>query len=234
MLLLLLSYVARDKRMLLLLLCLTMFTINSFFIDQPWDELDFSIKPSGSDILTYENHARLILEGDGLRGGADIFWYSPGYRYFLFLIHIIFGDSWGIAWKFILSLTILLIAHTNRNLKPLPFFIILFLVFDNVQNLYIFGLSETVALVFLLISLNLKSKSVLFPLFIAFATLIRPEILIVSLLLLLVNDNLVEAKAKASYERTGPAQTLGLGQVSPGVTKPWPGQGPDISYEYKS
>ena len=191
----LISLVARDKRMVLLLLCLTILIVNSFLIDQPWDELDFSIKPSGSDILTYENQARLILEGDGLRGGADIFWYSPGYRYFLFLIHIIFGDSWGIAWKFILSLTILLIAQTNRNLKTLPFLIILFLVFDNVQNLYIFGLSETVALVFLLISLNLKSKSVLFPLFIAFATLIRPEILIVSLLLLLINRKNIKISA---------------------------------------
>ena len=126
---------------------------------------------------------------------ADIFWYSPGYRYFLFLIHIIFGDSWGIAWKFILSLSILLIAQTNRNLKTLPFLIILFLVFDNVQNLYIFGLSETVALVFLLISLNLKSKSVLFPLFIAFSTLIRPEILIVSILLLLINRKNIKFSA---------------------------------------
>ncbi len=108
--------------------------------------------------MTYENQSRLILEGDGLRGGADIFWYSPGYRYFLFLIHIIFGDSWGIAWKFILSLTILLIAQTNRNLKPLPFLLILFLVFDNVQNLYIFGLSETVALVFFINFTKLKIK----------------------------------------------------------------------------
>jgi len=183
----LLTYLAKDKRILLLLLCLTILTVNTFLIDPPWNELDFSIKPSGSDILTYENQSRLILEGDGLRGGADVFWYSPGYRYFLYLIHIIFGDSWGIAWKLILSLSILLIAQINRNLKPLTLAAILFLVFDNVQNLFIYGLSETVAFIFLLIALNIKSKSILFPLFLASATLIRPEILFVSTLLLLIN-----------------------------------------------
>ena len=173
--------------MILLLLCLTILTINTFLVDSPWNEIDFNIKPSGSDILTYENQSRLILEGDGLRGGADVFWYSPGYRYFLYLIHIIFGDSWGIAWKLILSLSILLIAQINRNLKPLTLAAILFLVFDNVQNLFIYGLSETVAFIFLLIALNIKSKSILFPLFLASATLIRPEILFVSTLLLLIN-----------------------------------------------
>ena len=183
----LVSFLAKDKRMILLLLCLTILTINTFLVDSPWNEIDFNIKPSGSDILTYENQSRLILEGDGLRGGADVFWYSPGYRYFLYLIHIIFGDSWGISWKFLLSLSILLISQLNRSLKTLPLLACLFLVFDNVQNLFIFGLSETVALALLLITLNIKSKHILFPLLLASATLIRPEILLVSALLLFIN-----------------------------------------------
>ena len=59
------------------------FVLLSFIIiDYPWSDFDLIVKPGGSDSLTYENQARLILEGDGLRGGASIFLYSPGYRYF--------------------------------------------------------------------------------------------------------------------------------------------------------
>ena len=114
--------------------------LNTFIIDLPWNQLDFNIKPSGSDILTYENQARLIFEGDGLRGGADVFWYSPGYRYLLYFVHIIFGDGWGIAWKTILAVTIFLIYKISNRYEILPILLVLFLVFDNVRNLYLFEL----------------------------------------------------------------------------------------------
>ena len=48
-------------------------SLNFFIIDEPWNLLDFNVKPSGTDILTYENQARLILEGEGFRGGEDVF-----------------------------------------------------------------------------------------------------------------------------------------------------------------
>ena len=58
---------------------LHIFILLSFIIiDYPWNNFDLIVKPGGSDSLTYENQARLILEGDGLRGGADVFLYSLG------------------------------------------------------------------------------------------------------------------------------------------------------------
>lgn len=180
---------SKNKKHAFIVLTLLLLSLNSFLINEPWNILDFNIKPSGTDILTYENQARLILEGDGLRGGADVFWYSPGYRYFLFLIHVVFGDSWGVAWKFILSCSILLIGNLNKKLKITSAMVAFFLVFTNVQNLYLFGMSETVSILFLLLSLNTSENKYLPPLFIAFATLIRPEILLVSVLILFVTRN---------------------------------------------
>tara|TARA_B100002019_G_scaffold104047_3_gene89547 strand:- start:994 stop:2985 length:1992 start_codon:yes stop_codon:yes gene_type:complete len=180
---------SKNKKHVIIVLTLLLLSLNSFLINEPWNILDFNIKPSGTDILTYENQARLILEGDGLRGGADVFWYSPGYRYFLFLIHVVFGDSWGVAWKFILSCSILLIGNLNKKLKITSVMVAFFLVFTNVQNLYLFGMSETVSILFLLLSLNTSENKYLPPLFISFATLIRPEILLVSVLILFITRN---------------------------------------------
>ena len=74
---LVLIYFLKDSKQLdYLSIGLIYLVLNTFIIDLPWNQLDFNIKPSGSDILTYENQARLIFEGDGLRGGADVFWYS--------------------------------------------------------------------------------------------------------------------------------------------------------------
>ena len=92
-LLLLFTYFSNIKNIELIYFFSLYFTLSLLFIDPPWNTLDFLIKPSGSDILTYENQARLILSGDGLRGGADIFWYSPGYRYLLlsFMSSLVMG-----------------------------------------------------------------------------------------------------------------------------------------------
>jgi len=50
-------------------------------------------REGGNDFLTYEGQARTILEGGGLRGGESVFVYSAGFRYLVFLQHMIFGDS---------------------------------------------------------------------------------------------------------------------------------------------
>ena len=163
--------------------------LNTFIIDLPWNQLDFNIKPSGSDILTYENQARLIFEGDGLRGGADVFWYSPGYRYLLYFVHIIFGDGWGIAWKIILAVTIFLIYKISNSYEILPILLVSFLVFDNVRNLYLFGVSETLSLLFVLLSIVNKKHTIISSIFLAVATLIRPEIILFSILFLIINKS---------------------------------------------
>jgi hypothetical protein len=53
--------------------------------------------PVGNDPLTYMSQGYSILATGSLKGGETIFFYSPGYRYFLFLLHIVFGDGAAIA-----------------------------------------------------------------------------------------------------------------------------------------
>lgn len=185
-LLLLFTYFSNIKNIELIYFLSLYFTLSLLFIDPPWNTLDFLIKPSGSDILTYENQARLILSGDGLRGGADIFWYSPGYRYLLFIIHVIFGDGWSVAWKFILTSTAFILLKINSDkdifLKTTSFLLVLFLFSDNIRTLYLYGMSETLSLLFFLMGLYITNFRVS-SLFILIATLIRPEILLVALLI---------------------------------------------------
>lgn len=54
---------------------------------------DSTIMGAGEDWLTYETWAFNILEEGSLRGGRDIFYNQPLYRYWLAGLHIIFGDS---------------------------------------------------------------------------------------------------------------------------------------------
>ena len=162
-------------------------TVSYLVIDPPWDQLNFLIKPSGSDILTYENQARLIFEGDGLRGGESVFWYSPAYRYILFLIHIIFGDGWMTSWQFILSLVVYLLSTINQRVNLATFTFSLFLLLDNIRNLFLFGMSETVSLLLIIYSIYVvksEKNSQIATISLSIAVLIRPELIMFSLLFL--------------------------------------------------
>jgi hypothetical protein len=50
-------------------------------------------RTGGDDFLTYESFARDILESGTLRGGEDVFVYSPGFRYLVYAQHRLFGDG---------------------------------------------------------------------------------------------------------------------------------------------
>ena len=157
---------------------LQIFTLLSFvIIDYPWNQFDLIVKPGGSDSLTYENQARLIFEGDGLRGGVDVFLYSPGYRYFLYIVHIFFGDFWNVAWIFLLSSGVILIMRNSQKFNPITFLFIFFLISDNVRNIFLYGMSEASSLIFILSALySFKlQKKYLGTLLIALGVLIRPE-----------------------------------------------------------
>lgn len=135
------------------------FILLSFIIiDYPWNVFDLIVKPGGSDSLTYENQARLIFEGDGLRGGASVFLYSPGYRYFLYLLHLFFGDFWNVVWIAMLSLCVNLIFLCSKNINPISFLFVIFLISDNVRNIFIYGMSEASSLMLFLISTYLLKK----------------------------------------------------------------------------
>ena len=135
--------------------CLLIFCylMNLLLVDYPWDKLDFYLRPGGSDSLTYESQARLIMLGDGLRGGSDVFFYSPGYRYVLNLLHYIFGDGWFIAWYSILSICLFYFLRYSLNLLSSGKFIIFvfpilgftYLTSNAIQRIFRFGMSEAIS-----------------------------------------------------------------------------------------
>ena len=51
------------------------------------------IRFDGTDMLTYESFAREILSTGTLRAGEDVFYYQALFRYVVYLLHIIFGES---------------------------------------------------------------------------------------------------------------------------------------------
>ncbi|MFL2658799.1 MAG: hypothetical protein ACJ0GT_00085 [Candidatus Actinomarina sp.] len=181
---------------------LHIFILLSFvIIDYPWNNFDLIVKPGGSDSLTYENQARLMLEGDGLRGGASIFLYSPGYRYFLFLLHTIFGDFWNVVWIAILSLCVNFIYLNADRYNPISFLFILFLISDNVRNIFLYGMSEASALVLFLISIYLINREKIFPgvLLMGIGVLVRPETGLYALLVLFLNYKKLKLRNYASF-----------------------------------
>ena len=89
----------RNSSEIFILTILTTFLL----LDFDFKILDEYIRPGGSDSLTYEYFSRLVLEGNFLEGGEGIYTYSPGTRYFLFFLHIAFGER--LKYIFILFFT---------------------------------------------------------------------------------------------------------------------------------
>lgn len=157
---------------------LQIFSLLSFvIIDYPWNNFDLTVKPGGSDSLTYENQSRLIYEGDGLRGGVDVFLYSPGYRYLLYLIHLFFGDFWNVAWIALLSCCVSFIMRNSDEFNPITFLFIFFLISDNVRNIFLYGMSEASSLMLFLVAVFLlKNKHNALGVFLlSIGVLVRPE-----------------------------------------------------------
>jgi hypothetical protein len=122
--------------------------------------LDLHIRPGGSDALTYEHFSRLILEGNFFKGGESVFTYSPGARYILYLLHILFGEK----LKFIFILLNALVAFIGvvdnkmKANKPNIFNYLLFIYLTSnaINRIFLFGMSEIFSL--LIIMFFLKSN----------------------------------------------------------------------------
>lgn len=70
--------------------------VHNFIVtrDGAFPGLNFSIfRLRGDDWLVYQGLGRSILTEWSLRGGEDIYWGQPGFRYVVFLSHIVFGDG---------------------------------------------------------------------------------------------------------------------------------------------
>ena len=75
---------------------------------------------AGNDPLTYESQARSILTIGSLRGGEDVFVYSPAFRYLLFVAHVIFGESDPLLGAFFLAVLSLGIVSTLLFILETP------------------------------------------------------------------------------------------------------------------
>jgi hypothetical protein len=80
-----------------------------------------NFKARGEDWLTYEHFARQILITRSLEGGESVFYYQPGFRYILFGLHLVFGDgAWGVAFSFTLLLLLPVFLLTRRIAQLAP------------------------------------------------------------------------------------------------------------------
>jgi hypothetical protein len=70
--------------------------VHNFIVtrDGKFPGLDFSIfRVRGDDWLVYQGLARSILTEWSLRGGEDVYWGQPGFRYLVFISHLVLGDG---------------------------------------------------------------------------------------------------------------------------------------------
>jgi len=146
--------------------------ISSFFYNKyKSQDLDFSnistvfYRDPGSDELTYESYATDMLKKgtvkDFLRGEEDVFYYQPGFRYLLALMHVLFGDgNRGIIffWQILFLISLFFIFDfLSRKIDSTPFliFLMLFLlVFVKAINKNIaYGASEPPSWFFLIFAI---------------------------------------------------------------------------------
>ena len=71
-------------------------------------------RPRGQDSLSYEWFARQILESGSLKAGEKVFYYQPGFRYWIFGGHGVFGDSDALPAAFGLALVIVAVVAATR------------------------------------------------------------------------------------------------------------------------
>lgn len=129
-------------------------------LDIDFKILDQYIRPGGSDSLTYEYFSRLVLEGNFLEGGEGIYTYSPGARYFLFFLHIAFGERLKYIFILLNSLAAFL-SIVNKKFEVdqknvFAYLAFIYLTSNAINRIFMYGMSEIFSLI--LIMFYLKSE----------------------------------------------------------------------------
>tara|TARA_B100002019_G_scaffold119753_1_gene102819 strand:+ start:480 stop:2549 length:2070 start_codon:yes stop_codon:yes gene_type:complete len=136
-------------------------TLTTFLLlDIDFKILDQYIRPGGSDSLTYEYFSRLVLEGNFLEGGESVYTYSPGARYFLFFLHIAFGERLKYIFILLNSLAAFL-SIVNKKFKVdqknvFAYIAFIYLTSNAINRIFMYGMSEIFSLI--LIMFYLKSE----------------------------------------------------------------------------
>ena len=128
-------------------------------LDVDFKILDLYIRPGGSDSLTYEYFSRLVLEGNFLEGGEGVYTYSPGARYFLFFLHVTFGERLKYIFILLNSLAAFL-SIVNKKFEVdqknvFAYIAFIYLTSNAINRIFMYGMSEIFSLI--LIMFYLKS-----------------------------------------------------------------------------
>ena len=130
----------------------------------------------GSDALTYWGFARdmmhSILKGDvlnALSGSEKVFFYMPGYRYFLFFQSFIFGESQIAGWFFIIIIPSIIFflmkkLTTNFNAFIITFLFSFFFIINYYKGVFMHGeaLSYPMALLSIIFTIKtIEEKSLI-------------------------------------------------------------------------
>ncbi len=137
-------------------------------LDFDFKILDEYIRPGGSDSLTYEYFSRLVLEGNFLEGGEGIYTYSPGTRYFLFFLHIAFGERLKYIFILLNSLAAFL-SIVNKKFKVdrnnvFAYIAFIYLTSNAINRIFLFGMSEIFSLIPILFYLKSEKLKNNYPL----------------------------------------------------------------------
>ena len=136
-------------------------TLTTFLLlDMDFKILDQYLRPGGSDSLTYEYFSRLVLEGNFLEGGEGVYTYSPGARYFLFFLHIGFGERLKYIFILLNSLAAFL-SIVNKKFEVdqkniFAYIAFIYLTSNAINRIFMYGMSEIFSLI--LIMFYLKSE----------------------------------------------------------------------------
>jgi len=103
----------------------------------------------GDDGMVYEHYTRLMVQhfmhgdvAEALRGGESIYYFTPGFRYFSTLAHLVFGDTYLGYLSVMLTLPFLVLALFRRFIGN-TWALILTLLFTAVPLGVLFGSSLT-------------------------------------------------------------------------------------------
>jgi len=129
-----LKFLLRNEKFLLFLFLVIFLTQGYFTQLKNFQDPYYNILSRGNDWLVFEQHARLIISGDWLDSHEAPFYFVPFYRYFIALVHLIYGEAlFMLFWmqNQLLLLSCVLIYKIakvvfNRNVAVLSLFLLAF------------------------------------------------------------------------------------------------------------
>jgi hypothetical protein len=102
--------------------CIVLFALTAVFVFHHYDAGAVIIRDAGHDPLTYDTFARSVLREASLRAGEDVFYYQPGFRYFMALELLTFGEQnvfpFYVNLSAVVSVLVMFFAWLDRRIGP--------------------------------------------------------------------------------------------------------------------